>query len=94
MDKDIKISIDPNLAEFAAKCGPEAFKAYLDFVDKKTTEKANLINKRLDIERAKQEYEFNERDSFYNALANICSDVVNYLAFGKSFDNKSNQIQN
>ena len=94
MDKDIEISIDPKLAEFAAKCGTEAFKAYLDFVDKKTTEKVNLINKRLDIERAKQEYEFSEKDSFYNALANICSDVVNHLAFSKSFDNKPNQIQN
>lgn len=94
MDKDIEISIDPKLAEFAAKCGPEAFKAYLDFVDKKTTEKVNLMAQRIELEKKMverdikaKEYELSEKDSFYNVLENMCSG-------GKSFDNKTDQIQN
>lgn len=86
------VSIDPNLAEFAAKCGPEKFKSYLDFITEQTRIKSDLLMKNLDVESQKlknEALELESKNAFYDAVTNISGDIVNYSAL-----NKTNQPQN
>lgn len=86
------ISIDPDLAEFAAKCGPEAFKAYLDFIRDQSHVKSDLLMKKLDVESQKlknEALELESKNAFYDVVANIGADIVYNLAF-----NKMNRTQN
>lgn len=86
------ISIDSKLAEFAAKCGPEAFKVYLDFIRDQSHVKSDLLMKKLDVESQKlknEALELESKNAFYDVVANIGADIVYNLAF-----NKMNRKQN